>query len=62
MAQRKSKRPLSSLLTDEMRMQHKERLVVNRRIEELKVRLLRLTDQQMEQVVRLIRRLLHGKK
>ena len=42
-----------------MRVQHRERNMVNRRIEELKLRVMRLTERQMDQAVRLIRRWLH---
>ena len=45
---------------EELRAQRRERLETNRRVEDLKLRLLRITEQHMDQAVRLIRRWLRA--
>ncbi|MBO4335732.1 MAG: flagellar M-ring protein FliF [Desulfovibrio sp.] len=45
---------------EELRAQRRERAETNRRVEDLKLRLLRITEQHMDQAVRLIRRWLRA--
>ncbi len=45
---------------EELRAQRRERVETNRRVEDLKLRLLRMTEQHMDQAVRLIRRWLRA--
>ena len=60
MAQRKPKNEVSvaeqRALIEELRAQRKARRETNRRVDELKLNLLRITEHHMDHVVRLIRR------
>ncbi|MBQ9537384.1 MAG: flagellar M-ring protein FliF [Desulfovibrionaceae bacterium] len=47
---------LSGAELEELRTQHRSRLETNRRVEQLKVNLLRITESNMDQTVRLLRR------
>lgn len=47
---------VAPLSLDELKAQRRERLDTNRRIENLKLNLLRMTEQNIDQAVRLIRR------
>ncbi|MBQ7457034.1 MAG: hypothetical protein IJS54_05485 [Desulfovibrio sp.] len=51
---------VGSMSLDELRAQHRERVETNRRVEELKLSLLRITEHNMDQAVRLIRRWLNS--
>ncbi len=55
-ALRSNQRTVGTLSLDELRAQHRERAETNRRVEELKLSLLRMTEHNMDQAVRLIRR------
>ena len=55
-ALRTSQHSVGSLSLEELRAQHRERVETNRRVEELKLSLLRMTEHNIDQVVRLIRR------
>ncbi|MBO4369068.1 MAG: flagellar M-ring protein FliF [Desulfovibrio sp.] len=51
---------VSTTNLEELRAQHRERMQTNKRVDELKLRLLRITDHHMDQAVRLIRRWLRS--
>ena len=59
-ALRSTQLTVGNMTLDELKAQHKERVETNRRVEELKLSLLRITEHNTDQVVRLIRRWLNS--
>ncbi|MBQ7608462.1 MAG: hypothetical protein IJU76_10925 [Desulfovibrionaceae bacterium] len=51
---------VGTLSLDELKAQHRERVESNRRVEELKLSVLRITEHNIDQVVRIIRRWLRS--
>ncbi len=51
---------VGSLSLDELKAQHRERVESNRRVEQLKLSVLRMTEHNVDQVVRIIRRWLRS--